>query len=211
MFNVCSHCGAYVVEKEIHPSGAGRALAVCPRCGQAHPFAYLPLFIITGPSAAGKSSVCLQAAARDHQHVHLETDILWGALPASADDDYAGYHNHWLRIAKNAAQGGRPVVLYNSAHPQQIETCPEGRYFSRVHYLALVCEPETLAARLKARPAWRESGDSQFIDAMLAYNAWFRQQAAQSESPLELLDTTCQSLPETVDAVLAWLAARRMT
>jgi hypothetical protein len=209
MINVCWQCGEYAVEKDIRPVGAGQALAICPRCAYPHPFVYLPLFIITGASAAGKSSVCVQAAARDQDHIHLETDILWGALPASSDDDYTGYHNHWLRVAKNITQGGRPVVLYGSGHPQQIEACIERRYFSRVHYLALVCAPEELTARLKARPSWRASSDMQFIAGMLAYNAWFRQQAAQPERPLDLLDTTQQSLGATLDFVLAWLAARR--
>lgn len=206
MMNACFACGAYAVEKEIRPTGDGRALAVCPHCAHPRPFAYLPLFIVTGASTTGKSSVCAQAAARDPARIHFDTDILWGALPASPADDYAGYHNHWLRVAKNAAQGGRPVVLYSSAHPGQIAACPERRYFHSIHVLALVCGPAELAERLRARPRWRDSGSAQFIAAMPAYNAWFRRQA--QGAALELLDTTGQLLPAVVDAVLAWIEAR---
>ena len=208
MFNVCPSCGQYVVEKEIRPSGPGCAQAICPARGYAHPFAHLPLFVITGASGAGKSSMCLAAAAHDRQHVHLELDILWGALPASPADDYAGYYTPWLRLARNVAQGGRPVVLYGSAHPGQLEPSPERRYFSQVHYLALVCAPETLAARLHARPAWRASGSAEFIDNMLAYNAWFQAQALLPGSKIELLDTTGRSPEDTMAGLLAWLAAR---
>ncbi len=208
MINVCPSCGQYAVEKEIRPSGPGRALAVCPACGHAHPFAYLPLFVITGASGAGKSSLCLPAAACDRARVHLETDILWGALPASAEDDYAAYHGHWLRLARNIAQAGRPVVLYNSSHPGQLENSPERRYFSHVYFLALVCAPETLAARLRARPAWRASSSAGFIEGMLAYNAWFQAQGALPNAPLDLLDTTGQTPAQTLAALLAWLDQR---
>ena len=197
--NVCPNCGLYAVEKEIRPAGDRRALAVCPHCRHPHPFAYLPLMIVTGASGA---------AALDQDHLHFDTDILWGALPASSSDDYAGYHNTWLRVAKNAAQGGRPVVLYSSAHPAQIAACPERRYFPSVHFLALVCDPAELAARLQARPQWRASGLAEFLETMLSYNAWFRQHAAAGAAAagaaLDLLDTTGQPLADTVDTVLAW-------
>jgi hypothetical protein len=208
MVNICVRCGKYAVEKEIRPTGVHQAVAICSHCGNEQPFAYLPLFIVTGASGAGKSSLCLRAAARDRHHLHLETDMLWGALPAAPDDDYVSYHNHWLRVAKNAGQGGRPVVLYGSGNPGQIQACPERRYFSRVHYLALVCTPDELSARLRARPAWRAAGSAQFMEGMLAYNAWFQDQAAQPGSRLDLLDTTGQPLERTLEEVLAWLSAR---
>jgi len=51
VFNVCSHCGEYAVEKMIDPAGP---FAICPFCTYAHPFLQQPLFLITGASGAGK-------------------------------------------------------------------------------------------------------------------------------------------------------------
>ncbi len=60
MFNICPTCGEYAVEKRIDPSGP---FAFCPSCGHAHRFRQLPLFVITGASGTGKSTVCLSLAA----------------------------------------------------------------------------------------------------------------------------------------------------
>jgi len=57
MFNVCPQCGAYSVEKNIEP-GATTTVAICPTCGYAQSFLQLPLFIITGASGAGKTTIC---------------------------------------------------------------------------------------------------------------------------------------------------------
>ena len=43
--------------------------------------------------------------------------------------------------------------------PENIEPCVERRYFSKVHYLVLVCSYETLQDQLLSRPAWRLSRD----------------------------------------------------
>src|SRR6266496_6638262 len=70
----------------------------------------------------------------------LVSDILWGAVPATPANNYSDYRNMWLRVAKNIGQAGRPVVLCGTAIPEQFETCPERRYFSTLHYLAMVCD-----------------------------------------------------------------------
>ena len=75
MFNVCPQCGAYCVEKIIDASGP---FAICPHCGHAHPFLQHPLCLITGPSGAGKTTVCLELVPLAQRCVILESDILWG-------------------------------------------------------------------------------------------------------------------------------------
>ena len=57
--------------------------------------------------------------------------------------------------------------------PGNIEPCVERRYFSQIHYLALVCDDNELARRLQARPAWRGSGNPAFIDNQIRFNRWF--------------------------------------
>jgi hypothetical protein len=115
MFNVCPKCGEYSVEKTIEASGP---LAICPCCGYAHPFLQLPLFLITGPSGAGKTTICLELVPLLRECVILESDILWGAVPATPENNYRYYRNLWLRVAKNVGQSGRPVVLCGTAIPE---------------------------------------------------------------------------------------------
>lgn len=207
MFNVCPSCGLYSVEKTIRPGTGWEAEAICPTCGYAHPFLRLPLFVISGASGTGKTTVGLRLARTDSRCIHLESDILWRAEFNRPENDYRDYRNLWLRVAKNIGQAGRPVALYGSASPSQFEDCPERRYFSQVHYLALVCDPQRLAERLRARPAWRSSGTEAFVANMIQFNRWFIENAAHSQPLISLLDTTHASPDETAAAVLDWILA----
>ena len=146
MFNVCPNCGEYSDEKTIDPRGP---FAVCPSCGHGHPFRQLPLFVVTGASATGKSTVCLALPQAVAECVVLECDILWRSEFAHPENDYREFRDVWLRLAKNIGQAGRSVVLCGSAIPEQYESCPERRYLADIHYLAVVCEDEELVRRLK--------------------------------------------------------------
>jgi predicted ABC-type ATPase len=205
MFNVCPRCGEYCVEKTIDPSGP---FAICPFCHYAHPFLQQPLFVITGPSGAGKTTLCFELVASIHECVVMESDILWGALPATAEDDYHDYRNVWLRVAKNIGQAGRPVVLCGTALPSQFEACPERRYFAQLHYLALVCEDSLLAQRLQSRPMWRDSGSDEFIRRTIAFNRWLKKHAATTSPAMTLCDTSNQPIEETSHWIAQWIRER---
>lgn len=204
MFNVCPGCGEYSEEKSIDPHGPA---AICPYCGHRHPFIQLPLFIITGASGSGKTTVCQELATPMTGCVFMESDILWRTEFATPDDNYRSYRNLWLRLAKNISQAGRPVVLCGSAIPEQFESCPERRYFTTIHYLALVCAPDVLKQRLQSRPQWRRSSQPAFIKQMLDFNAWFMEHARQTEPPITLLDNTKLSVDETKEQVIRWITS----
>ncbi len=204
MFNVCAQCGIYDEKKTIDPTGPW---AVCPHCNYQHRFVQLPLFVLTGASGAGKSSVCLHLPAALPECVALESDILWRSEFATPEDNYRSYRNLCLRVAKNVAQGGRPVVLCGTALPEQFELCPERRYFTALHYLALVCDDEFLATRLRARPAWRGAGGDEFVTNMTTFNEWIKVNAATTQPPMTLLDTTAISVEQSVAQVAAWVRA----
>ncbi len=205
MFNVCPKCGEYSVEKTIDPSGP---FAICPFCDYAHPFLQQPLFIITGASGSGKTTACLELLPLLHECVVLESDILWGAFPATPEDNYRDYRNMWLRVAKNIGQSGRPVVLCGTAIPEQFEGCPERRYFSTLHYLAMVCDDELLEERLKQRPKWRQSGSIEVIEDMIQFNRWLKEHASATRPPMTLYDTSYRLIVETTNAVAQWICQR---
>lgn len=194
-----------VIPTELDPT---RAAAVCPACGAEIPFLRLPLFVVIGASGAGKSALVQWAAAHHRDCVHLESDILWGRVNVEPEGNYAGYRNLWLRVCKNISQAGRPVVLYGSVTPEQWEVCPERRYLGAIHTLALVCGPETLAERLRARPTWRSMGGSEAIEGMQRFNAWFKENAGKVNPPMTLLDTTTTSIEATGAALLHWIRQR---
>jgi hypothetical protein len=202
MFNVCPACGEYSDVKAVDPAGPD---AICPFCGHRHRFRQLPLFVVTGASATGKSAVCLSLPQAVPECVTLECDVLWRPEFDDSQDGYRDFRNLWLRLAKNIGQSGRPVVLCGSAIPEQYESCPERRYFTVIHYLALVCEDGQLSRRLMARPDWRGTSRPDYVERMLAFNRWFRDHAETVQPPISLLDTTCLSIEQSVGYVATWV------
>jgi adenylate kinase family enzyme len=202
MFNVCPNCGEYRADKIIVPEGA---YAVCLDCGFRHRFIRLPLFILTGASGAGKTTTCLALAAQAKEFVLMESDILWRDEFNQPANDYRDYRETWLRVCKNISQAGKPVILCGAGVPAQFEQCIERRYFSHVHYLALICEDEMLASRLRNRPAWRGSSVDEYIEEHLRFNRWLRENAQSTEPPMSLLDTSWMTVDESREAVEQWI------
>lgn len=159
--------------------------------------------MITGPSGGGKTTACLALAAQTNDFVVLDSDILYSD-EFNEPETYRRYREMWLRVCKNISQAGKPVMLCGSCVPEQFEQCVERRYFSDIHYLALVCEDEVLASRLRHRPAWRGSSEDEYIQSHLDYNRWLKVNAPTTEPPITLLDTTNITLDETVEAILRW-------
>lgn len=203
MFNVCHNCGLYRADKIIDPSGP---YAVCPECGHKHLFRRFSLLIVSGASGAGKSTVCQAMLGKLDTVILLDSDILWRPEFDKPAENYRDFFETWLRMAKNISQSGRPVVLFGAGMgvPENIEPCIERRYFSEVHYLALVCDAEILAQRLRARPAWRGTRDQAYIDGHIQFNRWFKIQV-NSRPPISLLDTTNVPLELTIAQVKTWI------
>lgn len=201
---VCARYGEYSEAKVVETAGSW---AVCPFCGYRRPFARLSLFVISGASGAGKTTVCREIVPRLPDCVCMETDILWRPEFNTPEDGFRAYREMWLRVAYNIGQSGRPVVLFGSGEPDQWEHCVARRYFAGIHYLALVCDPSMLEARLRARPEWRGAGTDDFVERMLEYNGWLSQHARSTHPPMTLLDTSTISVHESVERTAAWIRA----
>ncbi len=205
MFNICLYCGLYSAEKAVDLDSS---TAFCPYCGEGYQFVMKMLYVITGASGTGKSTICLQLAkALSGRYIVLETDILWGEVRVKPGDNYASYTNVWLRLAKNIHQSGIGVVLCGSLFPPTVECCPERRYFSRVNYLALTCKNDILRSRLLSRPDWRGSSDEAFINRMLELNGWFLCEAGIGNPQITLLDTSCMNVQQATTRVVDWVLA----
>ncbi len=202
MFNVCSNCGEYRTDKAIVPEGA---YAICPNCSFRYKFIRLPLFILTGASGVGKSTVCLELAAKMKDVVVMESDILWRPEFNQPETNYREYREAWLRVCKNISQSGKPVVLCGVGEPTQFEQCIERRYFSELHYLTLICDDQILASRLRNRPTWRGTLKDECIEEQVVFNRWLINNAQNTEPPMTLLDTSEITVDETVEKVEGWI------
>ena len=202
MFNVCPNCGEYRVDKIVVPEGP---YAVCPHCEYQHKFIRLPLFVLTGASGVGKTATCLKLTARTTNFVVMESDILWRNEFNQPDTAYRDYREMWLRVCKNISQAGKPVILCGAGIPAQFEECVERRYFSDIHYLALVCDDEVLASRLRSRPAWR-GVSAEYIEIHVEFNRWLKANAQTTQPPMTLLDTSEITVDKTVEQVEQWVS-----
>jgi hypothetical protein len=203
MFNVCPNCGEYRADKIILPEGP---FVVCPDCNYRHKFVRLPLFILTGASGGGKTATCLALATKTKDLVVMESDILWRNEFNQPETNYEDYREMWLRVCKNISQAGKPVILCGVAEPSQFEQCVERRYFSDIHYLALVCDDEVLVSRLRSRPAWRSTSTDKQIKEQVAFNCWLKDNARNTLPPMALLDNTELTVDESVEGVTRWVS-----
>ena len=185
-----------------------RQLVTCAECGRSHPFRILPLFIVGGPSGAGKSTVLLELLSRELPVVALEADQLWFLLSNPGDGDYPDFHETWLRLAKNVNQSGRPCALFSagSVIPHSIESRYERRYFSAVHYLAIVADDRALRDRLVHRPAWRKTDSEEFIVRQFEFSRWLQTSQEAADHGITVLDTTHASVSATADRIEEWFA-----
>lgn len=222
MMNVCANCGLHRVDKRVVGAASGPpdasspaslpidaqwSAAICPQCGHAHPFRQLPLLLVGGASATGKSAVLQELAGRFTGAVLLDADILWLEEFERPETGYRRFFETWLRLAKNIGQSGRPVALFGAgfAVSKNVEPCVERRYFSQTHCLTLVCEEDALRGRLLARPAWRKSGEAAHLQEQLDFNRWLREEGPQQNPPPTLLKTDDTPLAVTANAVREWL------
>lgn len=211
MYSVCLNCNEWEPNKEVRPlaDNSAQALVICPECGHEHPFVYLPLFAICGPSAVGKSTVCAamvgSATKSARDLVVLDSDILWG-VAYTEPEEWPRYMDMWLRVCHNIHQSRRSVLLLGAGlNPGNLEERPARRYFSAIHYLGLVCDEDELIARLRARPGWRESSAAEFVQGQVDYNRWIIEQAQNDESPITAVNTSGVSVEEVAGEIGQWI------
>lgn len=74
MLNTCVKCKKYSVKKQISLDGK---LMTCPFCGYSQEIKRMPLFIVTGASGVGKSTICAELFQKEKDYIVMESDILW--------------------------------------------------------------------------------------------------------------------------------------
>jgi hypothetical protein len=105
------------------------------------------------------------------------------------------------------SQAGKPVILCGAAIPEQFEQCVERRYFSNIHYLALVCNDKALSSRLRDRPKWRGSFKDEYIKEHIQFNNWLKSNAQNTQPQMTLLDTSEITTDETAKRVEKWASS----
>ena len=176
----------------------------------------LPLFYITGTSGVGKSTLLKVLIERENKkYIALEGDLLWNGIYDTPDDGYMSYRKLWLNMCSNIiSQIGMPVVLCGcNVVPEQFEKLAERQAFSEIHYMALVCDEETLVSRIKARIKDGLDMDVNvhevsWIKGSVDANNWLISNAETTSPKIYLLDTTKMTPEAAANIVDKWILER---
>lgn len=159
-----------------------------------------PLFIVTGASCAGKSTMCSQLFLNESEYIVMESDILWNNSYNTPENNYSEYRRMWMRLCANISQIGKPVVLCGCATPEQFENHPERGLFTDIHYLAVVCSDEVICERMKNG---RGVTDENWLKSSLDFNKWLTENA--EIKGISLLDTSELSPKQAAEKADKWI------
>lgn len=190
---VCQGCGGY-----IQPLVDVEAQAIrCPTCDHRVAQRIVPLWIVTGASGVGKTTVVAALRTLLPDWEIFDTDIIHAA-------DWQQHRSNWLRLAHAIAQNGRYTLLCGTMLPQDIDRCDHRALFSKVYYLNLHCDDATRAARLLARPAWRGC-NAAFVEQHRQFAQWLLDHAAADfDPPMPTIDTTYATPQAVAEQIRAW-------
>lgn len=161
-----------------------------------------PLFIITGASCVGKSTMSEVLFQSETHYIVMESDLLWNDSYNTPEDDYHAYRELWLRVCANISQIGKPVVLCGCATPKQFEECNERSFFTDIYYIAIVCDDEQLERRMRIG---RGITDENWVKSSLEFNRWLKENANQTTPNITLLDNSMLTPKETAEITDRWI------
>jgi hypothetical protein len=167
----------------------------CASCGAVTEVPALPLFVVTGASGAGKTTVTALLCRLLPQCAVFEGDLINQVAALGWDL----WRDTWLRIAHGVALSGRPTVLCTSLLPDQLENLPARKLLGPIRFCNLDCPDDVLAARLLARPSWRHSSTGEAVLAHQRFAAWLREHIDPT------WDTSTLTAGEAAEGIAAWI------
>jgi adenylylsulfate kinase-like enzyme len=198
MISICPKCGSTEPEKKVTEDGK---FIICHKCNNKWPFKRMPLFIITGASGVGKTTTCQELMQNEKDYIVMDGDILF-FMKHDTEKALKFKRETLLRMAKNIAQIGMPVVLNSASMPEQFEDTCERQYFSHIYYIAMVCESDILEKRMRRG---RGIEDEEWIKSSISFNNWFYEKGKTHTPIIDLCDTTNRTVKEAAQFVDSWV------
>jgi hypothetical protein len=142
----------------------------CPGCGAEQPASVLPLFVVTGASGTGKTTVAEPLRRLLPDCEIFETDAILQVAALGQD----AFRSTWLRLAHAIALNGRATVLCGSLLPSQLDALPARKLIGPIRFCTLDCPDAVIAERLRSRPSWRGASEESVIAEHQRFAAWLR-------------------------------------
>ncbi|MEN8908275.1 MAG: shikimate kinase [Clostridiales bacterium] len=194
MFMTCNKCGKKFESSNIKEGGCGKLKC---KCGNTDTYIKLPLFVLTGSSGAGKSTVGRYIQKYYNEVVVMECDLLWNNYFNSPESKYKEFREMWLRVCKNINQIGKSVLLVGCGVPEQYEDCEQRKFFEKIHYIALVSSDKSIEKRLLERPDYRNCSNKEYINEHLQFNNWIKKNANKTKPKMYLINNEFLSIEDT--------------
>jgi len=139
----CPECDAFAL------SGGTNTL-ICTACNAHIEANFLPLFLISGASGTGKSTlVCLL------RPLLPDCVVVGGDLLVDVTNrDRQSFLGRWLRVAYATAQSGHPIVIAGVIEKTELDAHVDRSLVGQIHVIGLHTNEEVRVARLQARPRW---------------------------------------------------------
>jgi len=198
MLDICPNCGDYDWNKTVENIGRMR----CPKCGHQWSFKTMPLFILTGCSGVGKTTTAQELLQRNIDFLVLDSDFLFNLMPHETEEDYKNQAEQLMTLSKDLMQGGKPVLWTKAGALEHFEMAYNRRFFTKVYYLALVCNSKELERRMREG---RHITDFRWISSSIEYNTWFMEKGIISDEKADTYDITGKSAAEVADYVISWV------
>jgi hypothetical protein len=161
----CMNCGPDAALERLN----GKTLR-CPRCGDQQSVPALPVFVVTGASGTGKSTVTEPLRRELPRCDVFDIDVILQVAALGWDT----FGNTWLRLAHAIALNGRVTVLCGSMMPGNLESLPARKLTGPIRSCTLDCPDTVLADRLRDRPSWRGTSTQAAIARHQQFAAWLR-------------------------------------
>lgn len=195
MIDMCPKCGNYEWDKTITEDNKG---ILCPKCGHTWDFKRFPLFILTGCSGVGKTTTAQKLLQMDTNYVVLDADFLYNIMPHETEEDYQNWVEQIMSLSKNIMQSGKPLLWTIAGALEKFESTYNRRYFTKIYYLALVCNPKDLEERMRQG---RHITDVNWIQGSIDYNNWFKTNGMLDNERIDTFDITGKDVSEVADYV----------
>lgn len=202
MIGICPKCGNYEWDKQISED---KKHIICSGCGHEWNFKAMPLFILTGCSGVGKTTTAQELMQRDTDFIVMDADFLYNIMPHETEEDYKNWVEQIMSLSKNIMQGGKPILWTIAGALDKFEDTYNRRFFTDIHYLALVCNPMDLEKRMREE---RHITDLSWINSSIDYNNWFMETGIVSNQKIDTYDITGKSVSDVADYVTYWVTLK---